>query len=77
MNNVNVNKIYITKEVADKLSLNPAYLIRLAKKLLKDGKITNNDMRSAGKRGYLFNENSVKVIALNLKHKNKNPSMNV
>lgn len=64
-----VNKIFITKEVADKLDLNSAYLIRLAKSLIEDGQLTNSDVRAAGKRNYIFNEKSIQVIKNNLKRK--------
>lgn len=62
-----VNEIYITKEVAEQLDINTSYLIRLAKKLFEEGKITNKDMRAAGKRNYLFNSTAVEVIRENLK----------
>lgn len=62
-----VNEVYITKEVADQLDINTSYLIRLAKKLLEEGKIANKDIRAAGKRNYLFNSTAVEVIRGNLK----------
>lgn len=58
----NVNKVYITAEVAKRLDLNPSYLIRIAKELKKDEVITENDLRLAGKRTYLFNENAIKEL---------------
>lgn len=64
-----VNKVFITKEVADKLDLNSAYLIRLAKSLIEDGKLDVTDVRAAGKRNYIFNEKAVQVIKNNLKRK--------
>lgn len=64
-----VNKVFITKEVADKLDLNSSYLIRLAKSLIEDGQLTNSDVRAAGKRNYIFNEKSIQVIKNNLKRK--------
>ncbi len=66
---VDVNEAFITKEVADKLSLNPAYLIRLAKKLLENGELSDTDMRPAGKRNYIFNEKAIEKIAESLKRK--------
>lgn len=66
----NVNNVYITKEVADKLGINPSYLIRVAKSLKEQGLILNDDMRSAGSRNYIFNENAVKNIKKQLE-KNK------
>ena len=64
-----VNKVYITKEVAEKLDLNPSYLIRLAKNLYDKGVINATDMRNAGKRNYIFNDKAVKIIKNNLKRK--------
>lgn len=64
---VNVNEVYITKEVAERLDINSSYLIRLAKKLLDNGDISSDDMRSAGKRNYIFNEKAVKALKDNLK----------
>jgi len=66
-----VNKVFITKEVADKLELNSAYLIRLAKSLIEDGKLDITDVRAAGKRNYIFNEKAIQVIKSNLKRKQK------
>lgn len=65
----NVQKVYITKEVADEVGLNAAYLIRLSKKLLENGEISENDMRAAGKRNYLFNDRALNVIKENIKRK--------
>ncbi|MBY6838866.1 AraC family transcriptional regulator [Clostridium botulinum] len=59
----------MTKEVSDKLDLSPAYLIRLAKKLQDEGLISNVDMRSAGKRNYIFSKEALEVIKNNLKRK--------
>lgn len=64
-----VNKVFITKEVADKLDLNSAYLIRLAKSLIEDGQLDITDVRAAGKRNYIFNEKAIQVIKNNLKRK--------
>jgi predicted transcriptional regulator len=66
---VNVNQVFITKEVSDTLNLSPAYLIRLAKKLQNDGLISDTDMRSAGKRNYIFSDIAVNIIKDNLKRK--------
>lgn len=66
----NVNKVYITNEVAEKLGLNSNYLLRLAKSLKENGVITDNDMRIAGTRNYIFNENAVNEISKQLE-KNK------
>lgn len=59
---ISVKDVYITKEVADKLDINTSYLIRLAKKLIEEGEITEDDMRAAGKRNYLFNGNAIEVL---------------
>jgi hypothetical protein len=64
-----VNKVFITKEVSDLLDINPSYLIRLAKKLSEEEKISNTDMRSAGKRNYLFTESAIQSIKEALKRK--------
>lgn len=65
----NVNDVYITKEVADKLNINTSYLIRLAKGLLQCGKISPSDMRLAGKSTYIFNDRAITNIANSLKRK--------
>lgn len=59
----NVNKVYITAEVAKRLDLNPSYLIRIAKELKDNGTITENDLRLAGKRNYLFNERAINELS--------------
>jgi len=58
-----VQKVFITKEVADKVGLNPSYLIKLAKKI----GLNKNEMREAGSRNYLFSEEGVKKIKLWIK----------
>lgn len=57
-----VKKVYITKEVADQLGINPSYLIRVAKELKENGVITDNDLRTAGIRNYLFNDRAVNEL---------------
>lgn len=57
-----VKKVYITKEVADQLGVNPSYLIRVAKELKENGVITDNDLRTAGIRNYLFNDRAVNEL---------------
>ncbi|HFL2519633.1 TPA: AraC family transcriptional regulator [Clostridioides difficile] len=59
----NVNDVYISKEVADELDLNQSYLIRLAKELKEEGIITDNDMRLAGKRTYLFTRKAINELS--------------
>lgn len=66
---VDVNDVYITKEVAEKLDINASYLIRLAKSLQENGTIDSSDMRSAGKRNYIFNDKAIDAIKSNLKRK--------
>jgi len=63
----NVNNVFITKEVSEMLDINPSYLIRVAKMLLENGNIKSEDMRSAGKRNYLFNNNAIEEIRKSLK----------
>ncbi|MBU3176112.1 AraC family transcriptional regulator [Clostridium estertheticum] len=62
-----VNGVLITKEVAEQLDINPSYLIRLAKELLESGVIKPTEMRSAGKRNYLFNKKAISEIKNKLK----------
>lgn len=50
-----VNKVYTTSEIASKLDLNSAYLLRVVKDMLKKNELTNNDVRASGKRNYIFN----------------------
>ena len=64
---VNVNEVFITKEVAEKLNLTTSYLIRLAKKLKNDGILSDNDVRLAGKSNYIFNRTAIEVIEKTLK----------
>lgn len=55
-----VRKVYVTREVAEKLNLTPTYLIKLAKKL----NLSESEMRSAGSRNYLFSEEALaKLLA--------------
>ena len=59
-----VRKVFITKEAAEQLDLNPSYVIRLGKKIgLKE-----HEMREAGNRNYLFTEEAVEKLR---KHKEK------
>lgn len=57
-----VKDVFITKEAADMLNINSAYLIRLAKKLREEGLISDDDMRTAGIRNYIFNKKAIKVL---------------
>ena len=54
----NVATVFITKEVADMLKLNPSYVIRLGKKIGLD----ETEMREAGNRNYLFSDEAVKKL---------------
>jgi len=58
-----VRKVFITKEVAKEVELNPSYLIKLAKKI----KLNETEMREAGSRNYLFSEEAVQKIKLWIK----------
>jgi hypothetical protein len=58
-----VQDVFITREVAEKLKLTPTYLIKLAKKM----ELTDNEMREAGNRNYLFSKEAV----LKLEMRNK------
>jgi len=49
---MDLNKVYTTKEFADALQKNQAYVLRTAKEKLEEGK----HYRAAGARNYLFNE---------------------
>jgi len=53
-----VRKVFITKEVAEILEINPSYLLRLAKSM----RFSPNEMREAGKRNYLFSEEAVEKL---------------
>lgn len=53
-----VRKVFITKEAADKLGLNPSYLIKLAKSM----NLSEKEMREAGNRNYLFSEEAIEKI---------------
>ncbi len=55
-----VRDVYITREVADKLSLTPTYLIKLAKKL----DLSETEMREAGSRNYLFSKGAVEKLKM-------------
>ncbi len=53
-----VRNVYITKEVADILKINPSYLLRLAKSM----NLAPSEMREAGKRNYLFSKEAVEKL---------------
>lgn len=53
-----VRKVFITKEIADELNLNPSYVIRLAKKV----GLTDSEMREAGSRNYLFSDKALEKL---------------
>lgn len=53
-----VRDVYITREVADLIGLNTAYLIRLAKKI----GLNESEMREAGRRNYLFSKEAVNKL---------------
>lgn len=58
----NVQKVYITSEVAEMLNYQPVHIIRVAKSLLEQKKLTKKEFRSAGPRTYLFNEEAIKQL---------------
>lgn len=53
-----VRTVYITKEVAEILDINPSYLLRLAKAM----NFSASEMREAGKRNYLFSEEAIEKL---------------
>lgn len=58
----NVNNVYTTSEIADKLDLNSAYLLRVVKEMLEKKELTSNDVRAAGKRNYIFNTKALNIL---------------
>lgn len=58
-----VREVFVTAEVAKILDITPAYLIRLAKQL----RLSESQFREAGKRNYIFSDDSIEVIKSNLK----------
>lgn len=58
-----VREVYVTAEVARKLDITSAYLIRLAKSI----NLGEDNFREAGKRNYLFNDEAIKQIKKSLK----------
>jgi hypothetical protein len=59
----NVKNVFITKEAADILKINPSYLIKLAKKIGLD----DTEMREAGSRNYLFSKEAVEKLEKHIK----------
>lgn len=45
-----VRNVFVTKEIADDLGINPSYLLRVAKQM----NFKESEMRDTGKRNYLF-----------------------
>lgn len=58
-----VRNVFITAEVAQKLDITPAYLVRLSKSL----NLAEEDFRETTKGTYLFNNNAIELIGSNLK----------
>ena len=54
----NVQEVFITKEVADLLDLNPSYTIKLGKKI----ELNETEMREAGNRNYLFSKEAIEKL---------------
>jgi hypothetical protein len=55
--------VYITREVAEKLNITPTYLIKLAKRM----NLSDDEMREAGNRNYLFSKEA--IFKLEMRHK--------
>lgn len=53
-----VRDVFVTKEAAEKLGINPSYLLRVAKAM----NLTEMEMREAGKRNYLFSKEAIEKI---------------
>jgi hypothetical protein len=53
-----VRKVYVTREVGEKLNLTPTYLIKLAKRI----NLSESEMRPAGSRNYLFSEEALEKL---------------
>ena len=53
-----VRKVFITREVAEQLDINTNYLLQVAKTM----EFSESEMRSAGKRNYLFSEEAVEKL---------------
>lgn len=62
-NVANVQEVFITKEVAEQLGINPNYLIRLGKKI----ELNDKEMREAGNRNYLFSIEAIEKLKSALK----------
>lgn len=60
---MSVKNVYLTAEVAQQLELNQAYLLRVAKELREKNELTEDQMREAGKRNYIFSDDAVKKLA--------------
>lgn len=58
-----VREVFITGEIAKKLDITPAYLIRVAKSL----DLPETDFRETNKGAYLYNKNAVEKIEAKLK----------
>lgn len=54
-----VRDVFITKEIADKLDITPAYLIRVALEM----NFSKSEMRNAGKRTYLFSKEALEKLS--------------
>ena len=53
-----VRNVFITKEVAEMMDINPSYVLRLAKAM----SFKESEMRSVGKRNYLFSQEAVEKL---------------
>ncbi|MGL5803822.1 MAG: hypothetical protein ACRCX7_14805 [Cetobacterium sp.] len=64
---IDINKVYITKEVATLLNLSSAHVIRLTQALLTEGVLTSKDVRQANKGTYLFNDLALEQLRFKIK----------
>ncbi|MGV3027100.1 hypothetical protein ACED96_15475 [Clostridium thermobutyricum] len=62
----NVQKVYTTKEIADKFGVSTTYILRVANHLLDYGYISEKDYRRSGKTVCLYNDKAVREIAKKL-----------
>lgn len=69
---MNVQHVYLTAEVAEQLKVNQAYLLRTAKELKSQNKITATQMRESGKRNYIFSNEAVDILRAYFESKQKN-----
>jgi len=54
----NIYEVFTTTEVAKILNITPSHVLRLTKSM----NLSENDVRSAGKRNHLFSKEAVKKL---------------